>query len=82
MVRIALLLNVGMFVIGTTAGVLSQSNGLLADALDMLTDAIAYVLALMAITRGPEFKKNAARWRAPLPHREERLGQGLGRGLG
>ena len=60
--RIALLLNVGMFVIGTTAGFLAQSTGLLADALDMLTDAIAYVLALMAITRGPEFKKNAARW--------------------
>src|SRR5260370_17513976 len=28
----------------------------------MLTDAIAYGLALMAITRGLTFKRNAARW--------------------
>jgi len=46
------------------AGVLAQSTGLLADALDMLTDAIAYGLALMAVSRGLKFKKNAARWSA------------------
>lgn len=60
--RIALLLNTTMFVVGITAGLLAQSTGLLADALDMLTDAVAYALALMAISRGPTFKKNAARW--------------------
>lgn len=60
--RIALGLNAAMFVIGTMAGILAQSMGLLADALDMLTDAIAYALALMAISRGPAFKRNAARW--------------------
>ncbi|MGF6301400.1 Co/Zn/Cd efflux system component [Paraburkholderia sp. WC7.3d] len=38
--RIALALNLAMFVIGTTAGVLAQSSGLLADALDMLADAL------------------------------------------
>jgi len=60
--RAALSLNAAMFVIGTVAGVLAQSTGLLADALDMLTDAIAYGLALMAVSRGLKFKKNAARW--------------------
>ena len=28
----------------------------------MLTDAVSYALALMAITRGPAFKRNTARW--------------------
>ena len=60
--RVALALNLSMFVIGTIAGLLAESTGLLADALDMLTDAITYGLALMAITRGLAFKKNAARW--------------------
>ncbi len=60
--RVALALNLTMFVIGTIAGLLAESTGLLADALDMLTDAITYGLALMAISRGMAFKKNAARW--------------------
>ena len=60
--RVALALNLTMFVIGTIAGLLAESTGLLADALDMLTDAITYGLTLMAISRGLAFKKNAARW--------------------
>lgn len=60
--RTALALNAAMFVIGTIAGLWAQSTGLLADALDMLTDAIAYGLALMAVSRGLTFKQNAARW--------------------
>ena len=59
---VALGLNVAMFVVGSVAAILAQSTGILADALDMLTDAAAYALALMAITRGPVFKANAARW--------------------
>jgi cation diffusion facilitator family transporter len=51
-----------MFVVGVIAGLLADSTGLLADALDMLADAVAYGLALMAFSRGPAFKKNAARW--------------------
>jgi Co/Zn/Cd efflux system component len=39
-----------MFVVGMAAGLLAQSSGLMADALDMLTDATAYALALMAVT--------------------------------
>jgi Co/Zn/Cd efflux system component len=34
----------------------------MADALDMLTDATAYALGLMAVTRGIRFKQYAARW--------------------
>jgi Co/Zn/Cd efflux system component len=60
--RTALVLNAGMFVIGTAAGLWAQSTGVLADALDMLTDAIAYWLALMAFSRGLAFKRLAARW--------------------
>lgn len=61
-VRIALVLNLAMFAIGMLAGWFAQSAGVLSDALDMLTDAAAYALALMAFTRGQAFKKNAARW--------------------
>ena len=60
--RTALMLNAGMFVIGTAVGLWAQSVGILADSLDMLTDAIAYWLALMAYSRGLAFKKLAARW--------------------
>ena len=55
--RTALILNATMFVVGSAAGIWAQSTGLMADALDMLTDAIAYGLALMAISRGLTFKK-------------------------
>lgn len=61
-VRIALMLNVSMFAVGIVAGYWAQSTGMMADALDMLTDGVAYALALMAITRGPAFKRNTARW--------------------
>jgi Co/Zn/Cd efflux system component len=52
--RIALTLNLAMFVIGTTAGLGAQSSGLLADALDMLADASAYAIGLLAVTRSPQ----------------------------
>ncbi|MCY0389972.1 cation transporter [Robbsia sp. Bb-Pol-6] len=61
-IKIALILNLAMFVVGIVTGSLAQSTGVLSDALDMLTDAAAYGLALMAFTRGMSFKKNAARW--------------------
>lgn len=59
--RIALALNATMFIVGMTAGLWAQSSGLMADALDMLADASAYAIALMAVRRGTEFKRNAAR---------------------
>ncbi|WP_296650094.1 cation transporter [Paraburkholderia sp.] len=61
-IKIALVLNLAMFVIGIVAGWRAQSMGILSDALDMLTDAAAYALALMAFSRGMSFKRNAARW--------------------
>lgn len=61
-VRTALALNAIMFATGMTAGYLAQSSGMMADALDMGTDAVTYALALMAITRSHRFKRNAARW--------------------
>jgi len=60
--RIALALNATMFVVGMAAGLWAQSSGLMADALDMLTDATAYGLGLMAVTRGMRFKQYSARW--------------------
>ena len=59
--HIAFALNVTMFVVGTVGGILAESTGVLADALDMLADGCAYGIALMAVTRGIEFKRNAAR---------------------
>lgn len=64
--RIALILNATMFLVGGAAGWWAQSTGLLADALDMLADASAYALTLMAATRGSLFKRNAARWSGVL----------------
>ncbi|MEW9900850.1 cation transporter [Chitinivorax sp. PXF-14] len=64
--RLALGLNAAMFVIGMAAGLWAQSSGLMADALDMLADASAYALALLAVSRGAVFKRNAARWSGAL----------------
>ena len=64
--RIALKLNVMMFVVGMAAGLWAQSTGLMADALDMLADVSAYTLALMAVTRTAAFKRYGARWSGAL----------------
>ena len=57
---IALALNATMAVVGGNAGRIGQSTGLLADALDMLSDATAYAIGLVAIGRTASFKANAA----------------------
>jgi cation diffusion facilitator family transporter len=57
---IALVLNAAMAVVGGLAGWFGQSTGLLADALDMLADAAAYSIALLAIGRAALFKVRAA----------------------
>ncbi|MEN5388734.1 cation transporter [[Pseudomonas] hibiscicola] len=59
---IALALNAAMAVIGGAAGWIAHSTGLLADALDMLADASAYSIGLLAIGRTARFKTNAAWW--------------------
>lgn len=58
--RIALALNATMFIVGIVAGIAGQSSGLIADALDMLADASAYAIALIAIERSGLFKARAA----------------------
>lgn len=58
---VALALNAAMAIIGGVAGWIAQSTGLLADALDMLSDATAYAIGLLAIGRSARFKANAAR---------------------
>ena len=57
---IALILNASMFVIGLIAGILAQSTSLIADSLDMLADAAAYIIGLFAIGRSLRFKAIAA----------------------
>lgn len=57
---IALGLNFAMFVVEVGVGLRAGSIGLLADGLDMLTDACAYGIALLAIGRSNRFKANAA----------------------
>lgn len=57
---IALVLNLAMAVVGGIAGWIGESTGLLADALDMLSDSTAYAIALAAIGRAARFKANAA----------------------
>lgn len=59
--RIALGLNLAMFVVGMGAGLLAHSSALIADSLDMLADAAAYSIALVAQRRGPVFQIAAAR---------------------
>lgn len=58
---IALGLNAAMALIGGAIGWWAQSTGVLADALDMAADAIAYAIGLAAIGRTVQFKTRAAR---------------------
>lgn len=58
--KLALALNAVMFVVETTSGIIGHSTGLIADGLDMLADAAAYAVALLAIGRSGVFKSNAA----------------------
>lgn len=57
---VALALNATMFVVEVTAGVIANSAGLISDGLDMLADASAYAIALVAVGRTSRFKANAA----------------------
>lgn len=58
--RIVLVLNATMFVVGAIVGILAQSMGLIADSLDMLADAAAYAIGLAAWARSAIFKARAA----------------------
>ena len=59
--RIAFALNAAMFMVEVGGGFVFRSASLLADGLDMLSDAAVYALALAAIGRSALFKASAAR---------------------
>ena len=58
----ALVINALLFVAEIVAGLLAGSMGLIADALDMLADAIVYALSLAAVGGTASRKKRLARW--------------------
>lgn len=53
-------INASLFVVEGTAGVLASSTALLADALDMLGDALVYAFSLYAVAQGALWKARAA----------------------
>lgn len=57
---ILLSINATMFVAEMTAGILSESTGLIADSLDMLADATVYGIGLYAVGRAAHAKIRAA----------------------
>jgi cation diffusion facilitator family transporter len=59
--RLALAANIGMFVVGIVGWRVADSASLLADAFDMLADALGYLVAFLAVNRSTAFKTNAAR---------------------
>jgi len=58
--RTALVLNATMFVIDVGAGLFARSSGLLADGIDMLSDAMVYGLSLIAMSRSRTFQHRTA----------------------
>jgi cation diffusion facilitator family transporter len=57
---IVLLINAGMFVVEGWAGLLAHSTSLLADALDMLGDALVYGFSLFVLARSARWQAGAA----------------------
>ena len=63
---IVLLVNAGMFVAEFGAGIIAGSAALMADASDMLGDALVYGVSLYAITRSDRWKARAAAFKGVL----------------
>ena len=59
-VRAVLWINIGMFLMEATAGLLNHSTALLADSVDMFGDAIVYGFSLYVIGRDSVWKSRAA----------------------
>lgn len=57
---IVLAINAVMFVVEGAAGFLAHSTSLLADALDMLGDALVYGFSLFVLARSPRWQAGAA----------------------
>jgi cation diffusion facilitator family transporter len=57
---IVLCINFAMFLIEFSAGIAASSTALMADSVDMLGDALVYVLSLYALGRGQRWQAGAA----------------------
>lgn len=57
---IVLVINAGMFLVEGTAGLFAHSTSLLADALDMLGDALVYGFSLFVLARSARWQAGAA----------------------
>jgi len=57
---VVLLINLSMFFVEAIGGYFTHSNALLADSLDMLSDAFVYGLSLFVLTKSHEAKINAS----------------------
>jgi Co/Zn/Cd efflux system component len=55
-----LVINLVMFVAELSAGVFARSTSLVADSVDMLGDALVYILSLYALNRGLRWRAGAA----------------------
>lgn len=64
--KIALFINVLMFIIELGSGLLAHSTALLADSLDNLGDALTYAVSLYAIDKGPRTKAHIALFKGAL----------------
>ena len=64
--RIVLAINVVMFAVEVTAGVLASSAALLSDSLDNLGDALTYALSLFVVARSSEAKVRVALFKGGL----------------
>jgi Co/Zn/Cd efflux system component len=51
--KVVLVLNAGMFLLESSAGLIARSSALLADSLDMFGDAVVYGFSLYALSRPP-----------------------------
>lgn len=58
--QIVLAINLAMFVAEFTAGLLARSTALMADSVDMLGDALVYILSLYALERSLHWRAGAA----------------------
>lgn len=57
---IVLLLNLALAVGFGVTGVLADSSALIANGLDNASDALVYIISLLALTRSPKWKRGAA----------------------
>lgn len=58
--QVVLVINLVMFVAEFTAGLLANSTALMADSVDMLGDALVYILSLYALQRSLRWRAGAA----------------------